>query len=106
MVQETKYGMQVDELDIELYLIGLKNKIYKLLPLREEELEWKKYLNTILVELSGFNDLFDNKVELLSVLSKLEGLYKLEDFMLYRRTIFECLNSIEELSGSTFYILL
>lgn len=94
---ETKYGMKVDKIDMELFLISMKNKIYKLLPLREEDLEWNKYLNTVLIELSGFNDLFDNKVELISVLAKLESLYKLEDFMLYRRTIFECLNSIDDL---------
>lgn len=94
---ETKYGMHIDEIDFELYLISLKNKIYKLLPLKEEKLEWDKYLNTILVELSGLNSLFPNQPLLLSLLSKLEGLYRLEDFMLYRRTIFECLNIVEEL---------
>ena len=94
---ETKYGMHIDEIDFELYLISLKNKIYKLLQLKEEKLEWDKYLNTILVELSGLNSLFPNQPLLLSLLSKLEGLYRLEDFMLYRRTIFECLNIVEEL---------
>lgn len=89
--------MEVDEVDVELFLINMKNKIYKLLPLREEKLEWTKYLNSILIEISGFNELFENQVGLLCVISKLEGLYKLEDFMLYRRTIFECLNSIDEL---------
>ena len=49
---ETKYGMRVDKVDFELYLITLKNKIYKLLPLKEEHLDWSKYLNTVIVELS------------------------------------------------------
>lgn len=94
----TKYGMEVDKVDFELYLIKLKNKVYKLLPLREEELEWEKYLNTILIEISGLNELFlDNQVNLISLLAKLEGLYKLEDFMVYRKTIFECLNIIEKM---------
>lgn len=92
-----KYNLNIDNIDIELYLINLKNKIYKLLPLREEGKEWNKYLNTILIELSGFNELFLNKVELIALISKLEGLYKLEDFILYRRTIFECLNIVEDL---------
>lgn len=94
---ETKYGMKVEEVDFELYLISLKNKVYKLLPLREEGLEWQKYLNTILVEINGFGTLFTNKVELLSLMSKLEGLYKLEDFMIYRRTIFESLGIIDDM---------
>ena len=94
----TKYGMEVDKVDFELYLINLKHKVYKLLPLREEELEWEKYLNTILIEISGLNELFlDNQVNLISLLAKLEGLYKLEDFMVYRKTIFECLNIIEKM---------
>lgn len=93
----TKYKMEVNDSNIELFLITMKNKIYKLLPLREENLEWGKYLNSILVELSGFNELFENQIALVSIISRLEGLYKLEDFMLYRRTIFECLNSIDDL---------
>ena len=94
---ETKYGMRVDKVDFELYLIALKNKIYKLLPLKEEHLDWSKYLNTVIVEVSGLNELFNNQPQLISLLAKLEGLYKLEDFMLYRRTIFECLNIVEDL---------
>lgn len=93
----TKYGMQVDEVDFALYLTGLKNKVYKLLPLREENLEWGKYLTTILIELSGLDTLLTHQVDLISLMSKLEGLYKLEDFMLYRSTIFECLNLIDNL---------
>lgn len=94
---DTKYGKNIDSIDLELYLISLKNKIYKLLPLREEELDWQKYLTSVLTEICGFYDLMENKVNVLSLISKLEGLYKLEDFMIYRRTIFECLNTIDEL---------
>lgn len=94
---KTKYGMKVERVDFELYLITLKNKIYKLLPLKEEQLDWSKYLNTVIVEVSGLNELFNNQPQLISLLAKLEGLYRLEDFMLYRRTIFECLNIVEDL---------
>lgn len=94
---KTKYGKEIDSIDFAVYLSGMKNKIYKLLPLREENLEWGKYLNTILIELSGLDEILCNQVYLISLLSKLEGLYKLEDFMVYRRTIFECLNLIDEL---------
>ena len=93
----TKYNMNIDEVDLELYLITLKNKIYKLLPLKEEKSDWRKYLNGVLVEGSGLNDLLIDMPQLISLLSKLEGLYRIEDFLLYRRTIFECLNIVEEL---------
>lgn len=93
----TKYGMEVDKVDFEVYLTSLKNKIYKLLPLREESMEWGKYLTSILIELNGMNELLSNQVYLLSLIAKLEGLYKLEDYVIYRRTIFECLNLVDEL---------
>lgn len=89
--------MPVASSDIAGYLSLSKNKIYKLLPLREEGLDWEKFLDSILIELSGFNDLFENKINLIVVLSKLEGLRKQEDFMTYRKVIFECLNSIDDL---------
>ena len=93
----TKYGMSIDEVDFSVYLTQLKNKIYKLLPLKEEGLEWGKYLTSILVELNGLDEMLSNQVYLISLISKLEGLYRLEDFLVYRRTIFECLNIIDEL---------
>lgn len=93
---KNKYNMKFDIIDYELYLVQLKNKIYKLLPLREENAEWQKYLNGLLVELSGVNDIFFNRVLLITIMGKLEGLYKIEDFMLYRRIIFECLTLIDD----------
>lgn len=92
-----KYNIALTEEEFDVYIIGLKNKVYKLLPLREEGLEWEKYLNTVLVEVSGLSTIFKNKTRLISLLSKLEGLYRLDDFASYRRTIFECLNLIEDL---------
>lgn len=93
----TKYGMEIDKVDFELYLIALKNKVYKLLPLREEQLEWQKHLTTIVIELNGLDELLSNQVNLITLLAKMESLYKLEDFMLYRKTVFECLNIIDSL---------
>lgn len=92
---KNKYNMKFDIIDYELYLIQLKNKIYKLLPLREENAEWQKYLNSLLEEVSGLNDILFNRVLLMTIMAKLEGLYKIEDFMLYRRIIFECLSLID-----------
>ena len=65
--------------------------MFKLLPLREEGIEWQKHLNTILIELNGFNQLVE-VTKLISILAKLESLKEIEDFMLYRKTIFEILN--------------
>ena len=77
----------------------ITNQIYKLLPNREENIDWETPLTTIIEELSGMSRLLvDQHENLFSLLCKLEGLFPLtteEDFFLYRRTIFECLNLVK-----------
>lgn len=87
----TKYGQDFSEGEIKKYLSKIKNDVFKLLPLKEEGAEWQKHLGTILIELSGFSHLFNSTI-MISILSKLESLYNLNDFMEYRKTIFEILN--------------
>lgn len=93
----TKYGKEIENRNFNLYIDSLKNKTYKLLPLREENLQWEKHLETILIEISGFNSITLNQTKIISALSKLEALKDLEDFQTYRKTIFESLNILEEL---------
>ena len=87
-----KYGADIDVNAIIENLKRLTNQIYKLLPNREEDIDWKTPLNTIMEELSGMDRLLSDQHEILfSLLSKLEGLFVLvneEDFFQYRRTIF------------------
>ena len=92
------------EIKKEAILENLKkliNQIYKLLPNREEYLDWETPLGTIIEELSGMDKLLINYHNILfPLLCKLEGLYNLtkeKDFFLYRRTIFECLNLLSVL---------
>lgn len=86
---------------IEYNLQRLTNQIYKLLPMREEGIDWQKPLETIIEELSGMNLLLiDQHKILFPLLCKLEGLLSLteeNDFGMFRRTIFECLNLINNL---------
>lgn len=81
----------------------LTNQIYKLLPNREENVDWQTPLTTIIEELGGMNRLMlDHQETLFALLCKLEGLFTLteeDDFFLYRRTIFECLNLLSTLKG-------
>lgn len=76
----------------------LINQTYKLLPNREENLDWKTPLSTIIEEFSGMDKLLSNYHNyLFPLLCKLEGLYNLDgedNFFDYRRIIFECLNLI------------
>lgn len=74
----------------------LINQIYKLLPNREEGIDWQTPLATIIEEISGMDKiLMQYHTILFSLLCKLNGLYDLtteDNFFIYRRTIFECLN--------------
>lgn len=81
----------------------LINQIYRLLPIREEILDWETPLGTIIEELSGMDSLLLQYHSLFfPLLCKLEGLYQLkeeEQFKTYRRTIFECLNILSSIKG-------
>ena len=97
-----KYSLQINSDYIKSNLKKITNQIYKLLPNREEGIDWVKPLETIMEELTGMNSLFiDQQAIFFSLLCKLEGLFSLKgekDFGLFRRTIFECLGLISEIS--------
>ena len=59
--------------------------------MRENEEDWEKQLDTVIIEITGINDI------LLQLLSKLEGLKIVEtSFELYRKTVFECISLLQE----------
>ena len=97
-----KYNINIQNNIISNRLQNLINQTYKLLPSREEGLDWQKPLETILEELIGMKRLIGEKYQeiFFPLLNKLEGLYSLtkeNDFLCYRRTIFECLGLMNEL---------
>lgn len=99
-----KYEADIKKEAIENNLNRLVNQIYKLLPTREEGLDWDTPLFTIMEELSGMDRLLIDQHEILfSLMSKLEGLFTLtqeNDFFQFRRTIFECLNLVSNLKDN------
>ena len=95
-----KYDVFIADNAIKTNLKRLTNQIYKLLPNWEEAIDWKKPLTTIIEEFAGMSSLFlDHHDILFTLLCKLEGLFTLggDDFFLFRKTIFECLNLVNEL---------
>lgn len=96
-----KYDTDINNDAIQISLKRLTNQIYKLLPMWEEALDWKKPLATIIEEIAGMDKLFLEHHEILfPLLCKLEGLTKYseeEDFFDFRRTVFECLGYVSEL---------
>lgn len=85
---------------VESDINRLTNQLWKLIPMRENEENWKSQLDTVIVELAGLQELSMNQMDekFLILLSKLEGL-KLMDisFSVYRKTVFECISLLREL---------
>ena len=97
-----KYNIQINDKTISYRFQNLINQIYKLLPSREQGADWQKPLQTIMEELAGIQRLMNGGYSeiFFPLLSKMEGLYSLvdeEDFLCYRRTIFECLGLMNTL---------
>lgn len=91
-----KYELIISSATIDKTVKYLTNQIYKLLPYKEENDNWEKALYTVIEELVGLSNLLVDIHEqsyLLSIICKLEGLFKLDDnFELYRKVIFESIN--------------
>lgn len=79
-------------------VMRLINQIWKLIPMREHEEDWKKQLDTVIIEIAGLNEIFILEPQFLQILTKLEGLKIVEDldFQVYRKTIFEVINLLQE----------
>ena len=94
----TKYNFEFQREDIDISVRRLTNQLWKLIPMREHEEDWSKQLDTVIIEVAGMNEVFLNQ-QFLQLLCKLEGLKTQEtSFELYRKTVFECISLLQELS--------
>lgn len=92
-----KYEIEFSQETIQKTVRRLTNQLWKLIPMRENDEDWYKQLQTVTLEIAGLNELFISPT-FLQLLSKLEGLQIKEvNFELYRKTIFECINILQEL---------
>lgn len=95
-----KYNMDIKSEAVIDNIDRITNQIFKLLPSREEGNDWSTPLQNLIIELVGMNRLLVNQSILFSVLCKLESLLTLteeEDFIQFRKIIFECLGSMNAL---------
>ena len=93
-----KYEIEFSQEIIQKTVRRLTNQLWKLSPMRENDEDWYKQLQTVTLEMAGLNELFISPI-FLQLLSKLEGLQIKEvSFELYRKTIFECINILQELN--------
>lgn len=74
----------------------LINQLWKLIPMWENNEDWKSHLDTLLTEILGLIKIFS--LDGLVLISKLEGLKvnKNIDFLTYRRTVFKSIELLGE----------
>lgn len=82
--------MEQREVIQEAYKDQMKKKLYGLLREREKNGEWEKFLDTILIELLGYND-NSKTISYYTLYAKLASCRYLS-FKYYRKTLFECMN--------------
>lgn len=97
-----KYNIEIDSKIIISNLTRIVNQVYKLLPMREEGSDWETALSSIMEELGGMSNLLQRQKQFFTLLCRLEGLFDLKEedsFLLYRKTIFDCLGLLGEIKN-------
>lgn len=95
-----KYDISVQKEAIINNIDRITNLVFKLLPSREEGLDWRTPLENLIIEIGGMGELLDDQTVEFSLLCKMEGLLSLdkeEDFFQFRKTIFECLGLLSNI---------
>lgn len=98
-----KYDMYLDNEVIIKNLDRITNQIFKLLPSREEGGDWQVPLQNLILEIIGMKNLLSNDTKFFSLLCKLEALLTLtneDDFLDFRKLIFESLRLLNDIKVS------
>lgn len=94
----TKYDFEFSKEAVAKNLVRLTNQTWKLIPMFENNEDWNKQINTVIIEIAGLKEIFFDDPHFLQLLSKLEGLRITEvDFSEFRKTIFEVLGLLQEI---------
>ena len=92
----TKYGVAEIQ-DMQSNIMRLTNQLWKLIPMRENNEDWHKQLETVTIEIAGLNEIFVINGVLVQLLAKLEGMRVVEiSFETYRKTVFESISLLQE----------
>ena len=94
-----KYDSEITSQEaFEKNVARLTNQMWKLIPMKENDEDWEKQLNTVILEIAGLNKIFIENPQFLQLLSKLEGIKdKSPEFNLYRKTVFESIGLLRGL---------
>ena len=100
---DCSYGVEINDVTLGENLERIRGQIFRCLPVYDEGGEWRKPLETLVVELLGLHSLFPDNKDILTLICKLEGLQTETeeeiDFMLYRRTIFEACGLVSKIKN-------
>lgn len=100
---KTKYGKVTDE-SLDSYLKGLIPRIFKILPLKEEEYETLDiYIDSLLREMIGLANVVDElklNTNYLSIIGTLENLLDENDIKIFKRDVFKCLDIIKKMRNT------
>ena len=104
MLQINQFNFSFPKEVIDANIQRLTNQLWKLIPMRENNEDWEKQLNTVIIEIAGLNEIFISTPQFLQLLSKLKGLQVEEvSFILYRKIVFESINLLQELKNNDRY---
>ena len=100
---ETKYG-KLSNNDIVLYFYRLINKIYKLMPLKEnKDRNYEKYLQKLIKQLTGGDSLIISDSLFIEIIFNLESLSEIDDIELHNSIVKEnisiCQSVIKKMNG-------
>lgn len=95
-----KYDIYIGKNSLRENIDRLTNQMWKLIPMRENGEDWKKQLETVILEVVGFHSIFYDNPLFLQLLLKLEGLLvQSTTFLVYRKTVFEAIDLIQQCKG-------
>lgn len=97
-----KYDINFDKDVVIKNINRITDRIFKLLPSREEGGDWETPLKNLILEIVGMNQLWIDQTNLFSLLCKLEALQTLtneDDFFTFRKLIFECLSLMTQIKN-------
>ena len=92
------FGIDITSESVERNITRLTNQIWKLIPMKENNEDWEKQLDTVNLEIAGLGVIFAAKPQFLTLRAKLEGIKTQpnSEFELYRKTVFECLTLLTD----------
>lgn len=98
MPLNSKYNKKINDESFKNEINRLTNQIWKLIPMRENEEDWNKHLQIVILELVGLEEIIEIDENLLALLEILEGLNTIEiDFSIFRKLVFESISLLRKL---------